>query len=76
MPGEGASELPVPANGSQYLITISQVDLAKLPSRETVANLLVSEFDKNDEVVSNWVVSIEPHRVSGLNYHVALQLKK
>ena len=58
-----------------YLITYSQADLAKMPSRESFAEAICDEFNRNDLVVLNWVCSLESHRVSGIHFHLALQLR-
>ena len=59
-----------------YLITYSQADVLKVPSRSMFADLVCKQFNRNDDVVDRWASSIELHRKSGVHYHLALKLKK
>ena len=57
-----------------YLVTYSQADVLKVQSREKFAEIVCAQFNRNDNVVKQWVVSIELHRQSGVHYHLALKL--
>ena len=59
---------------SVYLITYSQADLQKFPSRLTFANTLTSLFQTSKIKVVQWVCCIEDHQVSGVHYHMAVKL--
>ena len=59
-----------------YLITYSQADVLKVQGRETFAEFVTNEFNRQDHVVDKWVVSAELHRKSGIHYHLAIKLKK
>lgn len=58
-----------------YLITYSQADVVKVPGRDKFAEMIVNEFNRNDDVTEKWVVSAELHRNKGIHYHMALKLK-
>ena len=59
-----------------YLVTYSQADVLKVKSKSDFAQLVVSQFDRNDKVVQQWVSSVELHRESGVHYHLAIKLNK
>lgn len=59
-----------------YLITYSQADVLKVQSRKKFAEIICNEFNREDNIVENWVVSAELHRKGGFHYHLALKLKK
>lgn len=62
---------------SVYLITYSQADLTKFPSRETFADAVVEKFASNPGIeVVNWVCCKEKHQNNGEHYHLALKLNK
>jgi len=58
-----------------YLVTYSQADVLKVPSRESFANIVSGEFNRNDQVVEQWCVSAELHRTAGVHYHLAIKLR-
>lgn len=60
-----------------YLVTYSQADLQKFPTRESFATAVCNCFDEGSSKVkvNYWVCSLEPHEnTSGFHYHVALKL--
>ena len=59
-----------------YLITYSQADVLKVSDRNKFGELVAAEFNREDQVVENWVVSAELHRRSGFHYHLAIKLNK
>ena len=62
---------------SVYLITYSQADLTKFPSRETFAEAVTQKFGSNPGIdVVNWVCCMEKHQRKGEHYHLALKLNK
>jgi hypothetical protein len=71
-------ELKKKLNGRrQYLVTYSQADLEKFPSREMFANMLEREFNMGTSAVkvSHWACCKETHKKEeGYHYHCALKL--
>lgn len=68
--------LPDPGPANQFLATYAQADLAVVPSREKFAEIVVNAFNKkDDDIVQQWVCSLESHRVNGVHYHLALKLR-
>ena len=59
-----------------YLVTYSQADLLKCNSREQFAHLICAEFNRKDEVVTQWACCVENHTKKGVHYHLALKLSK
>ena len=59
-----------------YLITYSQADLLKFPSREEFGKYIKTHFNKGSGKVKvqHWVCSIKKHQNGGNHYHVALNL--
>lgn len=57
-----------------YLVTYSQADLVKFPSRKEFANALVLAFGKDN--VIQWCCCIEDHEDGGKHYHVAIKLER
>ena len=60
----------------QYLVTYSQADLEKFPTRESFGNALVSCFNSTGKIaVEYWACCLEPHKeTSGHHYHVCVRL--
>lgn len=54
-----------------YLITYSQADLEKFPTRESFAEAVTQEFNV---VVSQWACCKENHKNSGVHYHLSIKL--
>lgn len=62
-------------NGKRfYLITYSQLDPNKFPTRESFGNMLHREFDRGEakSKVKYWSVAKETHKDGGHHYHCAL----
>ena len=61
---------------STYLITYSQADLEKVPSRQDFAQILVDAFNQHNKFnrVTQWACSKERHKNGGYHYHMALKL--
>ena len=60
----------------QYLVTYSQLDVNKFPTRDSFANMIEREFNRgNSKVkVSHWACCREPHKEGGDHYHCAVKL--
>ena len=59
---------------SVYLITYSQADLSRLPTREKFATDVVNAFNEGKVKVKSWVCCREAHKEGGLHYHLAIKL--
>ena len=59
-----------------YLVTYSQADTIKFPTRESFADAVVSSFRAPSARVLHWCCSKEPHKSSGVHYHLCLKLNK
>ena len=59
-----------------YLITYSQADLEKFPTRESFAKAVVRSFECNDTTVLHWICCKEPHQSNGYHYHMAIKLNR
>ena len=59
-----------------YLVTYSQADTSKFPTREKFANVVVDAFnhEKKFNRVVQWACSKEKHENGGVHYHLALKL--
>ena len=60
----------------QYLVTYSQADLSKFPSRDSFGNMLHNEFNKGNGIVRvcHWACCREQHADGGYHYHCAIKL--
>lgn len=60
----------------QYLITYSQADELKFPTRESFAKMIENEFNEgtSNSKVQFWSCSREPHKEGGFHYHCAVKL--
>ena len=58
-----------------YLVTYSQADLVKFPSRKQFAEALVLAFSKDNNVIQ-WCCCLENHEDGGKHYHVAIKLER
>ena len=60
----------------QYLVTYSQADLNKFPSRESFGNMLCTEFNSGGGAVkvAHWAGCRENHADGGVHYHCSLKL--
>ena len=59
-----------------YLVTYSQADVRKFPTRESFGKMLVEHFNAGSgkAKVSHWAVFQEQHEDGGLHYHASLKL--
>ena len=59
-----------------YLVTYSQADLEKFPTRESFGKVVVTAFDKGSGKVKveHWACALEHHANGGKHYHVSLKL--
>ena len=74
----GDEELDANTVRKAYLITYSQADLKRFPSRGSFANCVVEAFLYQEcrEKVVHWVCRMEPHKDSGKHYHFAIKLSE
>lgn len=69
-------------NRRMYLVTYSQADTIRFPTRKSFADFVVAAFNKsyaktkktNPTRVIQWSVALEKHQDGGDHYHVALRL--
>ena len=61
-----------------YLITYSQADLTKFPTRASFANVVKEAFIESGDNnrVLQWCCCVENHETTGKHYHVAIKLEK
>ncbi len=59
-----------------YLVTYSQADLQKFPTRESFGEAVAAAFtSKRSKVVPlHWACCLEKHQNGGYHYHLALKL--
>ena len=59
-----------------YLVTYSQVDLTKLPTRKGFGKCIKKHFNSGSGKVKvqHWACAKEKHQNGGIHYHVALKL--
>ena len=61
-----------------YLVTYSQGDVRKFPTRESFGKMLVEHFNAGSQSrkakVIHWAVCQEQHEDGGLHYHASLKL--
>lgn len=57
-----------------YLITYSQVNKEKCPSKEKLSDFVIEEF--GSDLIEKWVCCEEPHKDGGSHYHFACKLIK
>ena len=61
---------------SVYLVTYSQADVAKFPTREVFARAIVESFSTGTAEVVQWVCCREMHRKGGGHCHLAIKLDR
>lgn len=61
---------------SVYLVTYSQADMTKFPTREVFARAMVESFSTGTAKVVQWVCCREKHRKGGDHYHLAIKLDR
>ena len=59
-----------------YLITYSQVDTTKFPTRESFAAAVVASFRAPSANVLHWCCCKESHKSGGIHYHLSIILNK
>jgi pterin-4a-carbinolamine dehydratase len=59
-----------------YLITYSQADLEKFPTRNSFAIAVLAAFRRGNNKVIQWCCSLENHKKSGVHYHMCIKLEK
>lgn len=59
-----------------YLVTYSQADTDRFPMRESFAAAVITSFRAPSASVLHWCCSREPHKASGVHYHLCLKLNK
>lgn len=59
-----------------YLITYSQADLVKFPTRRSFADAVVASFSGVSATIEQWCCSQEEHQMSGKHYHMAMKFNK
>ena len=69
-------ELNASAVRQVYLVTYSQADLDKFPTRRSFAEAVVCSFHETDAKVLQWFCSKESHENGGYHYHMALKLDR
>ena len=69
-----SSNLNDRAVGHVYLITYSEADPQKFPSRESFAQAVVKSFEAINTKIELWVCSKEAHQVNRFHYYMALKL--
>ena len=59
-----------------YLITYSQADLSKFPTRESFGQMVEEQFNAGtgSAKVNHWACCLEEHKDEGSHYHVSLKL--
>ena len=57
-----------------YLVTYSQADLSKFPTRTSFAEAVVKSFTTTTTSVLHWCCSKKPHKRSGNHYHISVKL--
>ena len=73
---ESGKELSSRAVRKTYLITYSEANYRKFPTREAVARAVLESFSGSESKVKvkHWVCSKEPHeKTSGFHYHMAVK---
>lgn len=59
-----------------YLLTYSQADLTRFPSRETFSRAVLDAFSQTPANVLYWVCAKETHEDGGYHYHLAIKLDR
>ena len=76
---DSLEDFQVPAKSKPrrtYLITYSQADRTKFPSRQSFGEAVANEFNSGDPKgkVAYWVCALENHANGGEHYHLSLKL--
>ena len=75
LPG-GSEELSTIHSRLVYLITYSQVEVQKVPTREAFVNIVVEAVNSIGADIKQWVCCEENHEQGGVHYHIAIKLSK
>lgn len=59
-----------------YLVTYSQANTSKFPTRYAFAEAVSKSFDRGSATILHWCCSQENHKKSGVHYHMCLKLSK
>ena len=59
-----------------YLVTYSQANTSKFPTRAAFAQAVNKSFHKRSAKILQWCCSQEYHKTSGVHYHMCLKLSK
>ena len=59
-----------------YLITYSQANTSKIPTRNSFAEAVMNAFKSGSASVLHWCCSQESHKKSGVHYHMCLKLDR
>lgn len=72
-----ADELREASVRQVYLVTYSQADLERFPTRRSFADAILEAFNSSTNVVIlQWVCSAEKHRDGGTHYHMAIKMDR
>ena len=71
-----AKELDSRSIRKVYLITYSQADLIKFPTRRSFADAVIASFSGVSATIEQWCCSQEEHKASGKHYHMAIKFNK
>lgn len=59
-----------------YLVTYSQADTVKFPTRASFAKAVVESFSQRCATVMHWCCCQEEHKKSGVHYHICVKLDR
>jgi len=59
-----------------YLLTYSQANLQRFPTRKSFADAVMNSFEERPANIMHWVCSREQHQNGGHHYHMALKLDR
>ena len=59
-----------------YLVTYSQANTSKFPTKAAFAQAVNKSFHKRSAKILQWCCSREYHKKSGVHYHMCLKLSK
>ena len=59
-----------------YLLTYSQADITKFPTRTVLADAVVQSFTSETVSVVQWCCSKEKHKQSGEHFHICVKLSR
>ena len=65
-----------PDSRSIYLMTYSQADLIKYPTRKSFTDVITEAFSNGQAQIKQWICSIENHKDRGKHYRLAIKLDR